>query len=141
MQIQIRWRSSSRRAQFVGFVLALPLIASLNACGDKIDPIQIGDGSCDIADPVVYEGVLDQVLSVHCVSCHGESVFGVSRRGAPTNVNLDSFEGARRWADRSFARVSDGSMPPPGTPRVTACEVSAFARWSELGEPRSEEDI
>lgn len=135
MRAVISWRRSQR------LIAILAMIVCLVHCGDKIDPIQLGDGACDIADPVVYEQSIEQILSIHCVQCHSTSALGLGRSGAPTNINYDSYDSARRWADRALARISDGSMPPPGPPRVSACEVSAMSRWIELGTPQTEEDI
>lgn len=120
---------------------ALSFSASMLACGEKLDPVQIGDGRCELVDPVVWEGALDAVFATHCAGCHAEIVVGVDRRGAPAGVDFGRYEAAAAHVDRAFARMSDGSMPPPGPARVSACLVDGVRRWIELGTPRTEADL
>lgn len=84
----------------------------------------VGDLPCDVAT----------VIAARCASCHGSPVTG----GAPMTLlsHADyaaaspSFPG-QTMAQRSLARMLDGTMPPGGG--IPAAQLDAFAVWVNAG--------
>ena len=65
----------------------------------------------------------------YCASCHvGKSKGGVSLKDFRTSDSV--FKDATLW-ERVSQNVSDGAMPPPGSPQPTAQQRRDFVAWSE----------
>ncbi|MEQ1566863.1 MAG: hypothetical protein ABMA64_14570 [Myxococcota bacterium] len=81
---------------------------------------------------VGWEVFTEPVLTTWCTPCHAATVVGEDRRGAPDDVDFDTYESAARWADRIVARTGpDGAMPPAGG--LTEAEAAGLERWVSCG--------
>jgi uncharacterized membrane protein len=80
-------------------------------------------------------------LQDYCLSCHGASVSGPARGGAPVDVNFDTLEDVRRWRESIDAHAAAGpratntDMPPAGLPRPTDEERRRLGQWLACGAP------
>jgi uncharacterized membrane protein len=80
-------------------------------------------------------------LETYCLSCHGVSVVGSSRGGAPTDINFDTLEDVRRWAEEIDLHAAAGpdtvntAMPPAGLPQPTLEERLELGEWLACGAP------
>lgn len=74
-----------------------------------------------------------------CTGCHSASQVGEVRAGAPSTVNLDTYEDVALWADRIAARSTgpDATMPPAGGPDPV--EMAELREWIACGLPGGEE--
>ena len=52
------------------------------------------------------------------MKCHSVELFGDARHGAPTTINFDTYELAKKNAVQANAVVGPGVMPPGGLPEV-----------------------
>ncbi len=92
-------------------------------------------------DPV-YEGengILAKVFSINCLFCHSSEKTGSSRNGAPSHVNLDTYEAALEYADRAIIRaVNEMSMPPIFSvlPGLNQEQKAAMLAWQQAGFPK-----
>lgn len=97
------------------------------------------EGDACVPDRDVFDEEIQPLLDRRCGVCHGAS----PQFGAPFSV-LD-YEGllegdkmGRRKVDRIFARVAEGSMPPPGHIRPPVAEFDALMEWASCGEASPE---
>jgi len=111
-----------------------PLLAiALAACGEARTPPDPGVTSgptgttvarcvgAGIGQPT-WAAFAATFFASYCTRCHGSTVVGPARNGAPTDHNFDSYAGAKLWAsqmDRMAAASPDGTvvntfMPPEG---------------------------
>lgn len=80
-------------------------------------------------------------LETYCLSCHGVGVTGPSRGGAPTDLNFDTLEDVRRWAEEIDQHSAAGphstntAMPPADQPLPTLEERLRLGEWLACGAP------
>ena len=90
------------------------IAGSTAACGTKINP----GGSCaPPVAPITYTAQVEPLMLDYCVSCH--SVSAGNRQGAPTDVNLDSYQGVLSSADVADQDILSGRMPQNDTSQAT----------------------
>lgn len=122
-------RPARRRCTPAPLVL-LGLLGSL-ACGPAGGAGDSGDSGdpCTHDPPLTYDTFGRQYLRTHCAGCHSEGLPEGHREGAPVGVDLDTWAGALRWAERTQARATGAAptMPPGGGP--TDAERARFAEW------------
>src|SRR5687767_6921570 len=76
-----------------------------------------------------------QILQTKCTSCHANP----PRNNAPADTNFTDLNVVRAKALRIAARVSGGTMPPPGTSVVPSSqERQILADWANQGAPGRE---
>jgi mono/diheme cytochrome c family protein len=90
-----------------------------------------------LKDAPTYAGSVAKILNASCVSCH--------RPGETGPMPLDTFEGARRFADNIAGVTSRKQMPPwkpaPGhgsfqsERRLTDAQIKTLAEWASAGAP------
>lgn len=103
------------------------MILWLMSCQSEVVEIPV---TCN--DAITYETVAEPFLRNYCTGCHSSHLAGSSRFGAPAGVNLDSFQGAKNWAARSYVRaVHFQNMPPSGG--VSQAERERFKQWALCG--------
>lgn len=118
-----------------------PLSVLLGALACNDDPAVGGAGAAgdtDEAAPVcpdtlVWETAGQPVMTTYCAPCHSAELAVGDRSGAPENVNMDTLDGARSWAEPSILRIEAGEMPPTGG--VTPGELERFQQWVDCGAP------
>ncbi len=112
----------------------LVLGAMVFGCGsDDSDPPPPPEVECGATSVPIYSEV--RAFEV-CTNCHSSQLSGPARNGAPTNVNFDSYEGAKANASRILTQVSSNSMPPPSSGfSLTAEEKQELYAWIECGTP------
>lgn len=68
-----------------------------------------------------------------CRGCHSSAVPRAMRQKAPMDVNFDTEEDVRHWAERIEARAASANptMPPAGGP--TTSERAMLREWIECG--------
>ncbi|WP_163991805.1 hypothetical protein [Pyxidicoccus caerfyrddinensis] len=80
-------------------------------------------------------------LQAHCLSCHSASVTGAAREGAPTDVDFDTPEAVRQWAEAIDAHSAAGpssvnsQMPPSSRPAPSLDERVKLGQWLACGAP------
>ena len=99
----------------------------LFACQEDVTQIPV---TCN--DAITYATVGDPFLRNYCTGCHSSTLPVGYRYGAPSSVNLDTYEGAKEWAVRSYVRaVHFEDMPPAGG--ITDVERQRFMQWAFCG--------
>jgi uncharacterized membrane protein len=77
----------------------------------------------------------------YCLSCHGASVQGKARKGAPENVNFDTLEDIRRQWKAIDSHSAAGPtatnmvMPPVYYEQPTLEERKRLGQWLACGAP------
>jgi mono/diheme cytochrome c family protein len=126
----------------IGPLSGLPLLLAL-ACssqapaGDAAEPAtgtdggSTGDSAC-VPTETEYSATIEPILQKRCGQCHGTE----PDRGAPFSLleYPPLVEGeASRIVDRIVQRVSEGTMPPAGQPRLSQDEFDAVLSWASCG--------
>ena len=112
-------------------------LATAAGCGTGGDGPGDGDGSGDPdrceTSYLDYASFGKPFLLDWCTGCHGAAVPATMRQNAPTDVNFDTLEGARRFADRIAVRAAGETptMPPAGGP--SAEERALLVEWLTCG--------
>ena len=101
------------------------------ACGEKLDPLYEFENETDIG----YSEIIKSILDAHCIRCHGTGVTGAERNGAPEDVNLDSYGGARTSGARANAEIQANEMPPEDAQPLTPADKASFQQWVDDGMP------
>ena len=100
------------------------------ACGEKLDPLLDIEHETEIG----YLNIIGPILVSHCTRCHGTDVTGADRNGAPDDVNLDSYGGARTSGALADAEIQGDEMPPDAPP-LTPADKESFQQWVDDGMP------
>lgn len=113
-------------------LLALALGAS--ACGDDGGGAQ-ATPTC--GDPsLTYAGFGKTFLATYCQTCHGGSVSGDARNGAPTQVMFDSQAQVAALRERMFEQaIILEAMPFGSAPKPSAKDRAVLGAWLECGAP------
>jgi hypothetical protein len=86
------------------------------------------------AEPPDFARHVAPLVTKYCLACH-------NRAKARGGVALDGFndnasaKGAASLWENAAIQLRSQSMPPPGRPRPTAAEVSAFNAWLDAAQP------
>jgi uncharacterized membrane protein len=81
-------------------------------------PTTLAERACPQGSNLTFEDFGGPFLYSWCNGCHTSTLAEGQRQNAPMNVNFDTIEDVRGWADRIWARAGDHnvSMPPIGGP-------------------------
>lgn len=71
-----------------------------------------------------------------CTNCHSTALSGTSRVGAPGDINFDNYDSAVADADLARSEVESGSMPPAGSPKLSAAEHDQIVNWASCDTPQ-----
>jgi len=98
--------------------------------GTTIDEYPCPEGGTELT----YDGFGKPFLDGYCQRCHGAPLG--SRKGAPTEYDFATVEGARRFRDRIFARAAvDNDSMPPGPDDPSLPERIDLGEWLACGAP------
>ncbi len=107
------------------------------ACGTDQRPIEddqvpVSDETCE-QSYVRYDNAAAPFVINWCRGCHSSAVPKAMRQKAPLDVNFDTEDEVRNWAERIEARatVTSPTMPPAGGP--TDEERGLLREWIECG--------
>ena len=106
-------------------IAALFWLACVGQAGDTGSPA----GACGRAPPLSYDRFGQQFMDTHCAGCHSSLLPESLREGATVGVDLDTYEGVLRHADRIEARAlgEAPTMPPGGGPDED--ELARLSEW------------
>ena len=116
----------------LGFAVAVYM-----GCDDSEDPMTGWDGDIE-NNQLTYCEAIEPILTASCTMCHSSSLSGSDRNGAPTDVNLDTYTGAKGNAQAANARIQAGTMPPAGA--LSAADKAMFQGWVALQMPEGDCD-
>ncbi len=86
---------------------------------------------------ISYKDDIEPILQELCLDCHGNP----PRNGAPSNSQYTSFNDAVKWSGDLYARVADGSMPPPEKgQKISLLEIQMLKAWIDGGFLLSDDD-
>lgn len=111
----------------------LAAAVAMAACGDFSVP-----DSTSVPDRPTWNNSVQQVLSDHCVNCHGTD----PNRGAPGDFRLDVYEstggkrGAAEMAQETAEVVGEGEMPPGPGAQLGPNDKKILEEWARTGTPR-----
>jgi uncharacterized membrane protein len=123
MQHRARWNF----ALFAGCVL------SLSGCGSDSEP----SGPCPPGSTLTYGNFGKAFVDSYCVGCHGGSVTGAARQGAPADEVFDTrAQIAASAGELDEQVVVMKSMPfGPTSPKPTDDQRAQFGEWLACGAP------
>lgn len=96
---------------------------------DKTEPAVEGNSL------VTYEGNVKLILNKYCIDCHASSLY--NRKGAPTEINYDSYSSSKASAVPAVLTFYSGTMPPSPLPNPEAYldEICQLQAWIDQGYP------
>ena len=112
-------------------LLSLTVLAG---CGGDDEEEELPDVDCG-------EGTIPTYAEVTafdtCTLCHSSQLTGEDRSEAPTSINFDTYEAAKKYAEDAAAEVHEGAMPPADSaaPALTAEEKDMLYKWALCGTP------
>lgn len=119
--------------------LTLTLGVGLTACSNNSSDSTNGDNTGNTGAVDCSAGTVPKFSELaaigKCTSCHSSSLTGAGRSDAPTDVNFDTYTAARPLASDALIEIESNSMPPAGSPTLTAEELDAIKRWAACGTP------
>ncbi len=123
------------------------LLAATAACGssagDDSDHEEAGvptESVCPTTQTLTYENFGQDFFDSYCQRCHGGTVAGADRNGAPSDHTFDTVEHIRTFADHIDERAAAGPagvntiMPPEGE-APTEAERTQLGEWLACGAP------
>ncbi len=92
-------------------------------------------------EEITYTNNIKAILDANCISCHATSKRDDDRNGAPSKINLDTYEAATEKnsssgldvAASANAAIKSGQMPPGGALSATVKQL--FQDWISEGTP------
>ena len=109
----------------IGIVLACLL---LGACKGEL-------GECDDSPETA---VMARLTLAKCTRCHGSSLQGDDRQGAPAGLDFDRASKRKQWAEEMWVEIEADRMPPPrpaGSGALSSAEKKAMRGWLACGAP------
>ncbi len=94
------------------------------SCGEKQDPI---NNKIVIDYDVFYTQHIKAILDKSCIECHASDKQGADRKGAPLNVNTDTYQSAKDSSKRSNVRIQAGTMPPGK--KLLDLDMALYKAW------------
>jgi uncharacterized membrane protein len=109
-------------------VIALPALVSLVAS------IGSACGGPDCTDVPKFADV--KAFSKSCVECHSSELEGADRKSAPTGIDFDTYEGAKKNPEKSAEEIEEGEMPPSNAEtQISDDEKAQAIKWLQCGTP------
>lgn len=119
-------RPRAPRTILIGtLAVAATLLAS--ACGEDLPKVD-----CKAQAVPKYS---ELTIIKTCTPCHASDKSGPARLNAPKDINLDTFEAAKKDAEESVAEVYEKKMPYPSGQGVTEADRQQFYLWGLCGTP------
>lgn len=120
-----------RRLRAVFWTAATLSMSWVSACGDSG-----GGGACANED-LTYSNVGKPFVGKYCASCHGASVTGPARQGAPTGYMFDSLADIKRHSMDMHDDVVVTKVMPFGSASLkpSDAERAEFGAWLECDAP------
>src|SRR5262245_54450553 len=105
----------------LAFAVALAAAATLlPACGPD----------CSQA-PAHFKDV--KAFSKSCTECHASDA--ADRQGAPSSINFDRYEDAKKNPEKSADEIESGGMPPSDGEPISEAEANDAVLWLRCGTP------
>ena len=105
-----------------GIVCVTAVAAGCGADGDDAGPCSV---------PPTFAQDVAPVADAICTSCHAP---GADRRGAPPNLNFDSWPSIEPVVAEFADAITSGRMPPIGfMPTVTPEDRATVSLWRQCG--------
>jgi mono/diheme cytochrome c family protein len=88
---------------------------------------------------LTYDNFASDFFSSYCIRCHGSTLAGSDRNGAPANRNYDTLSGlvdtGPTLIDGAAAAgpSSSNTLMPPSDPRPTDAERRQLGQWLACG--------
>ncbi|WP_010181197.1 hypothetical protein [Aquimarina agarilytica] len=83
----------------------------------------------DTAVKLTFENDIKPLVEGRCLKCHGMP----TRFGAPAGAIFVSFDQVNANADKMFARINNGTMPPASEGALSSSFVETFEQWIKDG--------
>lgn len=124
-------RMSKVQTSLFSIVSGSVTFLSLTACNFNEQKTDTDDTVTEITEADLnYANVNTKVISPYCLSCHSPA--GGNRAG----VNLEGYANVIARLDRVEGTVLvEGSMPPSGSPAVSAGAAALLKAWIDAGAP------
>lgn len=131
---------------FLRTALVLASFSSITACSAPQPDAPPGPGgptgaTCPVDSPYTYANFAHDFFSNYCVRCHGSTVVGAARNGAPDDRNFDTYTGVlstdAALMDSVAAAGPNGvnTFMPRSDPRPTNKERYEFGEWLACHRP------
>ncbi len=117
------------------FTVGIFVIIGTGGSGDKDDPGTDSDND-GTTESVSYISDIKTILDTNCILCHAESKTGSDRNGAPTTINLDTYENVISSATLANTRIQAGTMPPSGG--LSETDKKTVQSWIDAGTPEND---
>lgn len=94
------------------------------------------DTKCESGTTLTYENFGEAFMAKYCLSCHHSGLAREDRLGAPTDVNLDTYDDMnlhRRDIIKTSTKKRNARMPP--SRHVPLEEKQMLAEWLNCGVP------
>jgi uncharacterized membrane protein len=107
--------------------------------GDEAMNVTLSSGSKCTDTSLTYDNFGAEFLESYCTRCHGSSLSGTQRGGAPQSVNFDSLASAKKIGPftidkKAVVAGEDGPvMPPPDAPKPSTEERDQLGIWLACG--------
>ncbi len=129
-EVREKFLENATRQVIAGKFVLLPRTEPFGCDIEKLKAVALQDAP-------TYSGSVAKILNENCASCH--------RPGETGPMRLDTFEGARRFAD-NIAGVTGRKQMPPWKPalghgafkserRLTDAQIKVLAEWASAGAP------
>jgi uncharacterized membrane protein len=125
-------RVSTLKSSIFSVLSGSVVVLSLNACNFNEQKGETDDTVVEVTEADLnYANVNTKFFSLYCLSCHSSA--GGNRAG----INLESYANVMAQLDRVKGTVlEEGSMPPSGSPPVSAGAAALLKAWIDAGAPQ-----
>lgn len=112
-----------RQRRFLSYLIITSLIVLGGCYYDNAEELYPNQENC--AETVSYATDVEPIISANCAipSCHSNA----------QNPTLGSYADVSANAERVKIRVTEGTMPPPSSPDLTAEEIELIRCWVDQG--------
>lgn len=109
-------------------------------CADEPILGELTGTACPPSSTLTYASFGNEFMTRYCTRCHGSTLSGAARMGAPPFHDFDTQLGVQQVGDRIDRAAGAGpdaqndQMPPSGS-RPTVAERQQLAEWIACGAP------
>ena len=126
--------------------LATTVLIPIAGCGSSTDDhghtpgVGSSGSTCPPTQTLTYDGFGKTFMTNYCVRCHGSTVMGLDRKGAPADHNFDDLASIKRFAAHIDDMAAAGPtkvnvMMPAEPPFPSDPERSNLGEWLACGAP------